>query len=838
MVRQTMDALVLVGAILACGACQRASAKSHIIPDGFEVCETMLSGDEGPNGFEYLKQVDVGNTGEQEDEWEDDEPVDTSPFELDREYTPGDGFGYVGAQGEVAVDPGWSLSAWPYGGEGNASICLSGREGFYGYRFDIQNGVYLVAFHFIEKTQHWSGFRRTDLVLEGETVFADYDIFEEVGNRFMVTAKAVAKIEDGHLDIALEPLGTGESPILSGLEVKTIDPDDSAPAEVTELIARGGYEQAILSWRNSPDNDLRGVNVWRREQEKEPWTRVNPRGVAVAHFVDHGAQAGKSYSYKVTSEDIFCNESKGVEVGPVTILNHSQSSLRVFQLDMSPEAIIGMTKDVSSDTYVPATLTIDGQAYAVEARNRGASTRYLSKPNFKIRLKNNAEYQGRNGFKLNSEVVDETMISEKLAYDMFNESDSLAPNASYIHLSWAGRYMGVYTEIQEVDKLFFLDNGISDEGNLYRMGTGMLNVLPSDGQYEETYEKKTNESDPAGYLDIIKLTEDLGGTEEHLFAGWFDQQFASDEYIDFLAVNALIANYDMIDGNQYMYHDTLLDEWHHIPWDYNNGTFADTGLPLTTMTVYGAGMDNPWWFNSITRVMTNTDLRTRLLARIEALISGVLSSEKIVELCNTAVQSAAVDVALDPWMVAWERDQSFANDVVPAIEDFASQRTAFMNGEIAAMQSIHGPLVINEFQLQNTGQITDEFGQEDPWIELYNRGNDPMELAGICLTTDLRNGEGAHCFGDVAVIGPGQVLVLFADAQPDQGDLHLGFTVNPDGGEIGLYFQGEGEGEEGEEGCTVYDVVFYSSQNPGESYGRTSNGAEQWGSMTMPTPGS
>ena len=838
MFRQTMGALFLVGAFLACGACQRASAKSHIIPDGFEVCETMLSGDEDPNGFEYLRQVDVGNTGEQEDEWEDDEPVDTSPFELDREYTPGDGFGYVGAQGEVAVDPGWSISAWPYGGVGNASIYLSGREGFYGYRFDVQDGVYSVVFHFIEKTEHWSDFRRTDLVLEGETVFVDYDIFEEVGNRFMVTAKAVAKIEDGHLDIALEPLGTGEPPILSGLEVKAIDLDDNAPAEVTELIARGGYEQAILSWRNSPDNDLRGVNVWRREQEKGPWTRVNPRVVAVAHFVDHGAQAGKSYSYKVTSEDIFCNESKGVEVGPVTILDHSQSSLRVFQLDMSPEAIIGMTKDVSSDTYVPATLTIDGQVYAVEARNRGASTRYLSKPNFKIRLKNNVEYQGRNGFKLNSEVVDETMISEKLAYDMFNQTDAIAPDASYIHLSWAGRYMGVYTEIQEVDKLFFVDNGISDEGNLYRMGTGQLNVLPSDGQYEETYEKKTNESDPAGYSDIIKLTEDLGGTAEHLFAGWFDLQFASDEYIDFLAVNALIANYDMIDGNQYMYHDTLLDKWHHIPWDYNNGTFADAGLPLTTMTVYGAGMENPWWFNSITRVMTNTDLRTRLLARIEALISGVLSSEKIVELCNTAVQSAAVDVALDPWMVAWERDQSFANDVVPAIEDFASQRIAFMGGEISAMQSIHGPLVINEFQLQNTGQITDEFGQEDPWIELYNRGNDPMELAGICLTADLRNGEGAHCFGDVAVIGPGQVLVLFADAQPDQGDLHLGLTVSPDRGEIGLYFQGEGEGEEGEEGCTVYDVVFYSSQNPGESYGRTSNGAEQWGSMTMPTPGS
>ena len=838
MIRQAMSALFLVGVILACGACQRASAKSHIIPDGFEICETMLSGNEGPNGFKYLKRVDVGNTGEQDDDWEDDEPIDTSPFELDREYKAQDGFGYVGAQGAVAVDPGWSLSAWPYGGDGNASIFLSGREGFGGYRFDVQDGVYSVALHFIEKTEHWSGFRKADLVLEGETVFSDYDIFEEVGNRFMVTAKAVARVEDGHLDIELGPLGTKEPPILSGLEVETVDPDGNAPAEVTELIARGGYEQAILSWRNSPDNDFRGVNVWKREQQKDPWTRVNPRVVAVAHFVDHGAQAGKSYFYKVTSEDIFCNESKGVEIGPVTILDHSQSSLRVFELDMSPEAIVAMTKDVSSDTYVPAILTIDGQAYSVEARNRGASTRYLSKPNFKIRLKNNAEYQGRNGFKLNSEVVDDTMISEKLAYDMFNETDAIAPDASYIHLSWAGRYMGVYTEIQEVDKLFFVDNGISDEGNLYRMGTGQLNVLSDDAQYEEIYEKKTNESDPAGYSDLIKLTEDLAGTAEHLFAGWFDQQFASDEYIDFLAVNALVANFDLIDGNQYMYHDTVLYEWHHIPWDYNNGTFTFINFKLSTATFYEAGMGNPWWFNSITRVITNTDLRTRLLARIEALISGVLSSEKIVELCNTAVQSAAADVALDPWMVAWERDQSFVNDVVPALEDFASQRTAFLSGEIAAMQSIHGPLVINEFQLNNTGQITDEYAEADPWIELHNRGNETVELAGICLTADLRDFEGVHCFGDVMVIEPGQVLVLFADAEPDQGDLHLSFTLSPDGGEIGLYSQEEGEGEEDGESCTVHDLVFYAVQNPGESYGRTSNGAEQWGSMATPTPGS
>ena len=114
----------------------------------------------------------------------------------------------------------------------------------------------------------------------------------------------------------------------------------------------------------------------------------------------------------------------------------------------------------------------------------------------------------------------------------------------------------------------------------------------------------------------------------------------------------------------------------------------------------------------------------------------------------------------------------------------------------------------------------------------------PVELAGICLTADLRDFEGVHCFGDVMEIGPGQVLVLFADGEPDQGDLHLSFTLNSQGGEIGLYFQEESEGEGEGESSAVHDLVFYAVQNPGESYGRMSNGAEQWGSMAVPTPGS
>ncbi|HUT90715.1 MAG TPA: malectin domain-containing carbohydrate-binding protein, partial [Thermoguttaceae bacterium] len=372
-------------------------------PAGFDVCETPLDGDEGQNGFDLLAQVDVGRT--EADGGEDDEG-EPSPFALDRPYGAETGYGWVGSSGEAAVDPSWTTWAWPYGGRGDPRIHLATRAGMGGYRFDVPNGVYAVTWHFIEKPEHWSGFRKADLLVEGEVAVAGYDIFEEVGNRFMATIRALAEVEDGRLDLEFVDKGSQSPPILSALEVEAIDPDTAPPADVTDLEARGGYEQAILTWEFGPERDLRGANVWRAATAGGPWTRVNPRVVTARHFVDHGLPPGSAVYYKVVAQDLFCNDAPGAVTGPVFVRDHLSSSLPVFDIRLSASALAGLTEDVSADEYVEATLLIDGQQLPIEIRNRGASTRYLSKQNFKIRIEDGLTFEGRNGFKLNSEVVD------------------------------------------------------------------------------------------------------------------------------------------------------------------------------------------------------------------------------------------------------------------------------------------------------------------------------------------------------------------------------------------------------------------------------------------------
>jgi hypothetical protein len=48
-------------------------------------------------------------------------------------------------------------------------------------------------------------------------------------------------------------------------------------------------------------------------------------------------------------------------------------------------------------------------------------------------------------------------------------------------------------------------------------------------------------------------------------------------------------------------------------------------------------------------------------------------------------------------------------------------------------------LFINEFMAENKTNVTDEFGEHDDWIEIYNAGPAPVDLGGMYLTDDLSN---------------------------------------------------------------------------------------------------
>ena len=142
-------------------------------------------------------------------------------------------------------------------------------------------------------------------------------------------------------------------------------------------------------------------------------------------------------------------------------------------------------------------------------------------------------------------------------------------------------------------------------------------------------------------------------------------------------------------------------------------------------------------------------------------------------------------------------------------------------------------ILINEIMAENQTGIADEEKDPEDWIELYNRGSQPVDLGGWSLSVD-REEEGQWVFPH-AIIPPGGYWVIWASGKdrrdPTTGHrFHTNFKLNPTGDTLRLFGP--------ELPRTLVDEVVYPEQSPNYSYGRqTEVGKLIWRYLGEATPG-
>ena len=91
------------------------------------------------------------------------------------------------------------------------------------------------------------------------------------------------------------------------------------------------------------------------------------------------------------------------------------------------------------------------------------------------------------------------------------------------------------------------------------------------------------------------------------------------------------------------------------------------------------------------------------------------------------------------------------------------------------------PLAINEVVASNRAGAADEAGEREDWLEVHNRGDAPVELAGYTLS-DEEADLGRWAFpADAGAIEPGGFAVVWCDGDEGQGALHANFRLDRDG---------------------------------------------------------
>jgi hypothetical protein len=132
-------------------------------------------------------------------------------------------------------------------------------------------------------------------------------------------------------------------------------------------------------------------------------------------------------------------------------------------------------------------------------------------------------------------------------------------------------------------------------------------------------------------------------------------------------------------------------------------------------------------------------------------------------------------------------------------------------------------VVINELLASNHSTL-EVNGSTPDWIELYNAGNRTAQLAGMRIAYRGRQ----HVIDAPLSLPPKAYLVLLADAHPERGPEHLGFTLDREGGTVLLI---------GADGFTITDLFTYPPLPTDVGVGRLPDGAAEWSFFTRTSPG-
>ncbi len=140
---------------------------------------------------------------------------DRAHWEIDREYSPG-GYGAIGGK--------------PY--ENNAvlnkivSSCRSARQ--FSYRIDLDDGDYEITLELGEPYFHEAGKRVFSVKLQNELVIKEIDLIRDAGFGIPVQKAFRVKVTNGRID--LDFIGTVDEALLNAIEVRLMDPSNTAPA--------------------------------------------------------------------------------------------------------------------------------------------------------------------------------------------------------------------------------------------------------------------------------------------------------------------------------------------------------------------------------------------------------------------------------------------------------------------------------------------------------------------------------------------------------------------------------------------------------------------------------
>jgi len=432
---------------------------------------------------------------------------------------------------------------------------------------------------------------------------------------------------------------------------------------------------------------------------------------------------------------------------------------------------------------------------------------------------------------------DTVAINTDLAEGLMGDLGHAYSRHRFTALYLNGEYWGAYNLRERLDDEFFEHTWeLARKGDYNFIKDGDLEEGSADGWWAflSSFGSVADPADPA-WFDTVRANLDLAS------------------YIDWQLINLFMVPTD----NGFAWNLALYQPgdhpWRFVMWDED--LIMDTADVAADMfqffTAQGPGQWvarqapsdlRPWtperqqWLTMFRTLLGNPDFRVLFKSRYDYLVANDLDPDALIARLDAivAAQMPEIPGQADRWegfQVDWY--EAYVARTRQWIRDrhqyFTAQAVDFF-AEWPAPERPHTyeGLVINEIMPLNTATVTDESGDFDGWVELFNGGGGAINLTGVQLFTDS---SGAPWWElPTAMIRPGEYLLVWLDGQEAEGPLHAPLEMPRSGNRVRLaapVAEGSWPITEGSFGDVTVD----------QSVGRPLDAAAQWATLVEPTPG-
>ena len=216
--------------------------------------------------------------------------------------------------------------------------------------------------------------------------------------------------------------------------------------------------------------------------------------------------------------------------------------------------------------YVPAQLTIDGTKVGkVAIRKKGfVGSLDANRPSLKIqidRYDKKKMFAGVDTLTLNNNRQDGSRVHQLIGYQLFRDAGLQASYCNLAHVTVNGKSLGIYSNVESLDKHLFRRAFDSAKGTLYE-GTVCDFRLPVLVRFERKFG-----SDKADKV-LRKAAVALKSGDEKLLKE-LGRYVDIDRFYKFWAMEVLAGHWDGYVSNRnnyFVYFDTKSDRLHFLPW--------------------------------------------------------------------------------------------------------------------------------------------------------------------------------------------------------------------------------------------------------------------------------